>query len=128
MTEENKHIRFAELLELHINTGIKNKFKDVKEIDPVMMREIRDQIRGQINAVFDKSKQKLTDKARSWLTDQFFKNLRVNEDQKMSDLIVLNEFRLDQLTYEDIELLKNLFDQTTLAETLQSEYSRRMQS
>jgi hypothetical protein len=120
-------LRFAQLIELHINKVIKSRFT-MEALTPALMREIRDEIRKQIDTVFQKSSHKLTDHARSWLTDQFFKRIQVNGDQLMSDLVVINEYRLDQLTYEDVQLMRNLFDETGLAGDLNEEYARRSAS
>lgn len=126
---EHNTIRFAELLELHINNSIKSKFTTAPDgLTPAMMKEVRNEIRHRIDSVFTKSKHKLTDKASSWLTDQFFKRVRVNDEQVMSDLVVMNEYKLSQLSYDDVQLLKNLFNRTQFAEELEEEYRRRSTS
>lgn len=128
-----KRIRFSELLELHVNNVISRKFtrkdpKDQVELTPDLMREIRDAILEAIGNVFAKSNHKLTPEAVSWLSNKFFKAVQINSNQTMSDLVVINEYKLSQLPYHDVELLRNLFNETALEEELEEEYRRRSQS
>ena len=125
---EGKNVRFAQLLELHINNVVKKQFKTGQLLTPLLMKEIHLEVRRQIDVVFEKSTHKLTPEARSWLTDQFFKVIQINGNVTMGDQVILNEYKLSSLPYHDVELLRNLFNETDLAGVLNEEYQRRSQS
>lgn len=123
MQAKGKSLRFHELLELQLNNTIQKFTK--KPLTPELMREIREAIRGQIEGVFGKSKFQLSKNAITWLTDQHFKNIRIAEDQLMSDTVVINEYKLSELQFNDILLLRNLFNQTIMGPELEAELKRR---
>lgn len=124
--DPEKRIRFAELLELHISNIIKKRFVN-EQLTPVLMRQIRETIREQITTVFDRGNHKLEVKSITWLTDQYFKAVKLNSEL-MEELIILNEYKLTELPYHDIQLLRNLFTNTRLSAALDEEYVRRSQS
>ena len=126
MQEDNKHVRFAELLELHINNVIKRDFS-AKEPTPTMLKEMHVEIRRQVDNVFTMGRNRLTPEARSWLTDQFFKAVKLNSGQLVSDLIVTNEHKLALMPLSDIGLLHGLFDRSYFHDQLKEEYQRRSQ-
>ena len=97
----------------------------LKVMTPESMREIRNSIRGLISDVFAKSVHKISDNATTWLTDQYFKSIKLNEDTYMSDQVVINEYTLDELEFKDIELMKNLFKDTSLSDSINIEHKRR---
>ena len=120
--------RFVELLNQHVVDTVQRKFER-QQLNPATMREIRFTIRTVIDGVFTKSdKYKLTETARAWLTNQYFRRLQVNDSQTMDDLIVINEYKLAQLSYSDIALLRDLYDQTDLAAELDAEHRSRSAS
>ena len=120
--------RFVELLNQHVVDTVQRKFEH-RQLTPATMREIRDSIRVVIDSVFTKSeKYQLTETARAWLTNQYFRRLQVNDSQTMDDLIVINEYKLSQLSYGDIALLRDLYDQTDLAAELNAEHRTRSAS
>ena len=120
--------RFVELLNRHVVDTVQRKFEH-QQLTPATMREIRSTIRAVIDGVFTKSdKYKLTETGRAWLTNQYFKRLHVNASQTMNDLIVINEYKLTELSYSDIALLRDLYDQTDLADELNAEYRSRSAS
>lgn len=120
---EAKPIRFYQLLEQQLNREIKKHVS--AGLTPETMRRIRESIRQIINGVFSKSNHKLSEPATTWLTDQYFKGIRVNEDQLMSDCVVINEYNLSELEFNDIQLLRNLFLETQLGESLDKEFRQR---
>jgi hypothetical protein len=122
--EQNPHARFSQLLEQHINRVVKRLYVD-ETLTPVVLKSIHATVRREIDTVFMRSSHKLEDAARSWLADQFFKAIRINDDVTVGDQVITNEYRLDQLSYHDVELLRNLFDQTGLSESLNEEMQHR---
>jgi hypothetical protein len=123
MTDE-KHIRFSKLLELHLLNVVRKKFTN-EQLTPATLRMIRDEIRSHVDAIFAKSSFKLSEEARGWVANQYFKSIKVNNDQPVSDLVIINEFKLDKLTYSELELLKNLFNETAPGQELLVEWDRR---
>ena len=119
-----KHIRFAELLEQHVTNVITKKFMH-EALTPALMRDMRDTIKTTVGIVFDRSNHSLTPAALGWLSNQFFKAIKVNGDEKISEQIIMNDYNLSQLSYHDIELLRNLFNETDLRWVLEEEYKRR---
>ena len=122
----DKRIRFHQLLELQLNNCLKKFLHE--QLTPALMRSIREEIRSTINGVFSKSTHKLTTEATTWLTDQYFKGIRLNEEQLMSDQVVINEYKLSELEFNDIQLLRNLFIDTTMGPELDAELRRRSAS
>lgn len=121
---QGNHIRFAQLLELHVTNVITKKFVN-EQLTPLLMRQIREAIRAAIENVFVKSKHNLSNAALTWLTDQYFKAIKLNGEMTMSDQVVIHEYKLSQLPYHDIELLRNLFNETAMAPELEKEYRTR---
>ncbi len=120
------NVRFYTLLEAKIKTSLE-KFTG-EALTPVLMRKIRDGIKDQITGVFTVSKHKLTPEAMTWLGDQYFKSIKVNDEQSMSDLVVINEYKLSELEFNDIQLLRNLFLETKMGLGLDEELKRRSTS
>lgn len=120
----DKYIRFVELLEGYLVKVLQKKFGKVT-LTNEMLREMRDEIRTRVDGVFDKSSFKLTPEARGWVSNQFFKTIKVSEDQIINDVVVINEYKLSAMPYSDIELLKNLFNETIMGQELLEEYKLR---
>jgi hypothetical protein len=121
---EGKHIRFHQLLETHLNSIIQKRFVN-RALTPEMMREMRNAIHETIGGVFAKSSHKLSANALTWLGDQYFKAIKINDDQLMSDTVVINEYTLTELEFNDIQLLRNLFSGTRMGPELNEELQRR---
>ena len=126
MPADDKRIRFHQLLEIQLNNNIKQFLFD--ELTPVTMRAVREAIRKQLIDVFSKSKFQLSAPALIWLGDQYFKAIRINDDQLMNDQVVINEYKLSELEFNDIQLLRNLFNETTMGPGLDAELARRSAS
>ena len=127
MSDENKRVRFAELLTLHILNVVKERFTN-SPLTPNVMREIRATIRQKIDNIFNLSKYNLGADARAWVTDQFFKSIQFNGGECMSDQVIIHEYNLTELPYNDLQLLKNLFDETVMGSELENEFQRRSAS
>lgn len=116
-------IKFHQLLELQLNKRIQKYQRE--PLTHVTMRAIREDIRDLISSTFSKSRFKLSTNATTWLTDQYFKAIRVNEEQTMAEQVAINEYKLSELDFNDIQLLRNLFNETTLSPELEAEFRRR---
>ncbi len=127
MSNDVNQIRFHQLLEIQINNIIKSKFTG-SALTPLVMREIREAIKTQLVDVFSKSKFGLSPGALIWLCDQYFKAIKINDTQMMSDTVVINEYKLSELEFNDIKLMRNLFLETRLGSELDKEFQRRSQS
>lgn len=123
----NQPIRFVQLLEQRLKATLADKFLHA-QLTPVVLREIRDEIRVQIDDVFNKSTTNLSIEARQWVANKFFENIKVNDEQTMHDLVVIKEHPLADMPFSDIELLKNLFNDTVVGAELLDEYNRRSAS
>ena len=126
---EGKPIRFAELLELHIINQVNKKFAGQKrQLDNAALHEIRDLVKEQVYGIFRKSTHTVTDLGLNWLSNQVFKTLQIGttEGKKpINELVIFNEYKLSELPYSDIQLLRNLFNETTMATELEEEYRKR---
>ncbi len=120
---ERKQVRFYALLEERLNKSI-SKFCN-EALTPALMRQIREEIKCQITSLFEASSRKLSPNAQTWLTDQYFKTIKVNDDQTMTDLVVINEYTLSELEFDDIRLLHTLFLETKMGPGLVEELKRR---
>lgn len=124
---EGKHVRFAQLLEQRLAASIIRQFSRIP-IDDDVIRAMRDCIREEITDVFARSTQHLSFEALAWLSDQYLKCVRANDSQVIGDLVIINEYRLDSMPFRDIELMRNLFNETLLGPMLEEEYVRRSRS
>jgi len=126
---ESKPIRFAALLEQHIVHKVNKKLSVGKTvIDNKALHEIRDLVKELVHGIFGKSSHKVTEQGLNWLSNQLFKNieLKTNEGNKpIEELVVFNEYKLADLPYSDIQLLRNLFNETAMGPELEEEYRRR---
>lgn len=131
MAEGQKHVRFAELLRLNLNDKIKKKFSDGKTLTPKVLREVRDCVQETITDVFAKSTHPLSEKAINWVANQYFKSIEIGTpDGKITinELVVVNDYPLSDMSFGDIQLMKNLFNETEMSTALAEEYSRRSTS
>jgi len=116
--------RFAELLAQHVQDTVQRRFA-YEKLDPATMRKIRQTIREIVSGVFQRSTHKLSDTGQSWLTNQVFKRLQVGPEAMMSDLIIINEHKLSELSLGEVRLLRDLFDETDMVSELDSELRAR---
>lgn len=118
-----KQIRFADLLTLHVSNTIKKQFVH-EQLNPDTLRGIRDCVRKTITEVFMKSKHQLSTNAMNWVANQYFKSIQLN-GETVNDLVVINEYKLDEMSFSDIQLMRNLFNETAMSSDLEAEYRRR---
>lgn len=128
--ENRGTIRFARLLELHIVNKISKDFAG-KPIDDATLHQMRDEIRNKVHGIFQKSKYNLSGISLNWLSNQLFKNITLGTSEgkkRIDELVVFNEYKLAELPYDDLQLLRNLFNQTIYGHELEEEYQRRSAS
>ena len=128
---EGKHIRFTQLLESHLNSAIQKEFNGRSELTTDMLREVRDSLKEKITQVFTRSeKHKLASESIGWLTNQYFKSIKVSDDVHVSDLVVINDYDLASFPLHDIEMLHNLYSDSSApwASEIHEEYKKRMTS
>lgn len=126
---EQKYVRFTKLLETHLNKVIKKEF-DNQDLNSATLRLIRDRLKEQIAGIFNKSSHKLHEHTIVWLTDQYFKAIKIDNEFDLAEMVFINEYKLEELPYHDVELLRNLYSTSTApwAELLEVEYRNRSQS
>lgn len=126
----SKQVRFSELLTLHVSNTIQNKFLN-EALNPDTLRAIRDVVHQTIGEVFARSSHRLSPKAINWVSNQYFKSIQlgsVEGKQTINDLVVVNDYPLSEMTFSDIQLMRNLFNETTMSSALEEEYRRRSAS
>lgn len=116
--------RFYVLLHEQLSKNV-NKLSLSDTLTPEQMRLIRNTVFGTIEGVFSKAQRPISRQAMTWLTDQYFKSIKINETQLMSDEVVINEYNLAELKNHDIEVLYELFADTKIGVDLSAEQSRR---
>ena len=119
-------LRFAELLEGHVVKKVKAKMLH-EQLTSELLHAIRQLVKETITDVFEKSRFKLDKKSLVWLSDQYFKSLTLN-GSSMGDHVIIHEYNLSELPYLDLQLLFNLFGETTFSGPLKEEWHRRTQS
>jgi len=124
-----KNVRFAQLLEIHISNVITKKYITDKEsfVTANFFKEVRETVKSTIEGVFAKSKYKLGTEALVWLSDQYFKAVKIN-GAMMGEQVIINEYKLSSMPYSDIELMRNLFNESAIGVVLEEEYRSRSQA
>lgn len=117
-------ISFAKLLELKVNHAVQQRFNH-QAVTPDLLRELRDLIRQQVDAVFLPSSYSLTAEARGWLANQMFSAVKINGETSIAELVIINEYKLAEMPYHDVKLLHDLFKKTAVGQLLEEECARR---
>ena len=129
METSSKPIRFAELLEQHIVNQVNRKFATSGAmLNNDTLHQIRDLVTEQVSGVFRKSSHQVGNLALTWLSNQIFQTLQIGTtDGKKSirELVIFNEYKLSEMPYSDLQLLRNLFNETTMGPELEEEYRKR---
>lgn len=121
-------IRFAQLLSQHVHKKIEKKILNKPiAVDETLLRSIRNLILETINDVFSKSTHKLSPTAISWLGNQYLRSIKL-DGKLVDDMIVINDHPLSAMDFADIQLMKNLFNETKFGPELISEYNKRCSS
>lgn len=116
-------MKFHQLLEMRFNELLQKL--EIKELDPKSLRLIRNMFSMQIESIFAKSKFKLSKDALLWLSNQYFKHTKVNDDQTINDYVVINEHKLSEFSNDEITLMRNLFASAEFGKELEQEYKQR---
>lgn len=125
---EGKPIRFSQLLELHITNQINKKFTNAA-VDNDTLHQMHALVKEQVLGVFKKSSHTVTDAGLAWLSNEIFKHISLattdGGKKHIGELVIFNEYKLADLPYSDIQLLRNLFNETAYGPELEDEYRSR---
>ena len=124
---ESKPIRFSQLLELHVVNVVSKKFANAT-VNEATLHQMRDAVLEQVEGIFKKSKQQPGDLAVRWLANELFKNITLNTNdgkKPIAEMLIFNDYKLSELPYSDLQLLRNLFNETPMGSSLEEEYRRR---
>lgn len=119
---------FLGLIRSKIDSGLRDEFSvdsmiDTANLQPTIVR-VRNVIRNVLVEFFDNSTSRPSDLAINWLTHRLLVTLKLN-DIPIANLILANEYRVTDLSYNDARLLSVLLSKTTLGEELQREAERK---
>lgn len=122
-----KHVRFYELMETKLNAVLKSVKLD-GDLTKSTLSTVRNAIYEELNAVINKNKTRLTDEAVWWLTDMYFKSIKINDSMFMSDQVVIHERTMGDLSFNDVILLSDLYNDHSFGTELLAERKRRCTS
>ena len=125
MTE--KQVRFADLLTLHVSNTVQKQFLH-ETLSTQTLRAIRDCVHKTISEIFERSNYTLSSQALNWVGNQYFKSIQVGSNegmQSINDMVVINDYKLSEMSFCDIQLMRNLFSETAMSAELEAEYFRR---
>lgn len=129
---ETKQLTFTQLLEMHLNTTIQKEFNGKTELTVELLIEIRNRIRVLLANIFNKSKNySMHSDSINWLANRYFSAINIAKgdikDLKIGDIVVFNEYKLEDLPHRDIELLTGLYNKTAVPwkDALKEELLRR---
>lgn len=103
---------------------LRSKFLN-KSIDDVMLKEMKQTMGETISSVFDKSSHKISNLAIEWLTSQYFKITKLTKEDSVSDVVIMNEVSVSELKTNELELLNDLFYETSFGTIISQELERR---
>jgi hypothetical protein len=114
---------FLDLVAKWLEASLK-KF-DLAQLTPEMMKEIRKTIYDGFKNIFQMSSNNVSDPALVWISDQFFKSIKVSDDQLLNDIVVINEYQLKEFSDSDITTLSTLFASAEFGDRIVAERLRR---
>lgn len=79
-----------------------------KNLEEKWIVTLRSEIMHEITTALFNAGLFVTKTGRTWLTDQHFKAIKVN-DSLITDLVIMNEFTLDDLDAHDIAILRRIY-------------------
>lgn len=123
MDNRHKKLRFHELLEMQFHSAMRPFMQ--KQITPNVLQELRNALSDVVAAAFGKSNVIVSPEALKWLTNRYFMSIELN-GTKVEEMIVINNFTLEELKTDDVRLLSDLFDTSFLGPTLKEEHQRRL--
>lgn len=97
------------------------------DLSPDGLKRLRNDMQAAVKSQFPEG---LSREAVVWLTDRYFKAINVSHatgepDQSMMDLVVLNEYDLNDLTIDDVKTLYDVFSTTLLGQELATNLKKR---
>lgn len=97
------------------------------DLSPDGLKRLRNDMQAAVKSQFPEG---LSREAIVWLTDRYFKAINVSHatgepDQSMMDLVVLNEYDLNDLTIDDVKTLYDVFSTTLLGQELATNLKKR---
>jgi hypothetical protein len=122
--QQGMTIRFSELLEKRLNDVISRKYC-YEALTPAALKGIRDTIREVVISIFNKSSYNPSYEMMGWIANQYFRRIQINGSQSMDELVIINEFKLSEMSTFDISLLRSLFSGTTIGSDIELEVERR---
>jgi hypothetical protein len=98
-----------------------------EHLTPITMKCIREDIIFCVKTLL--SEEAITKTAPIyWLSDFIFKRIKLNGDMLMSDQVVINEYKISELSTSDIFVLERLFHDTDIGNELEKERVKRLLS
>lgn len=96
-----------------------------KDINPDVLREIRDVTREVIDAALLTHKVTLSENSRQWVSNQYFRSIRLTSEHTINELVYINDHELKSLPTKDITTMLALFQSTVFGNELKIERTRR---
>jgi hypothetical protein len=103
----------------------KLKAYEGKDINPDVLREIRDLTREVIDAALEANSVVLSENSRQWVANQYFRSIRLTSEHMINDLVVINDHSLKSLPTKDITTMLAAFHDTVFGNELNIERKRR---
>ena len=89
-----------------------------------LLKEVKEAVGIAVTGVFEKRKLELSQQALSYITSNYFKKCAIN-GKNVNDLIVANDYTLNEMSYNDIKIMNNVLNDSFLGPALEAEYVKR---
>lgn len=131
---KNDELRFAEILEYHLNVLLNQEFVGLS-FNKENMGKMYQIIKRVVDEVFSKSSQNFSDAARAWIAQEYYMAIRVgdspiqqaDEDNwKHSTVLLTGKVHLKDISREEIRRLSGLFSGMTFYSKLHEELQNRI--
>lgn len=117
--------RFAEMIDI-VLTKIIGAYVGWEGNARDFLQEVRHVIFERLNEIFARCNFRLSERSVRWLSDEYFKRVKLNGAQQVGELIILSdEVDVKTIPGSDLEIMTNLFDETDFADVLVKEKRRR---
>lgn len=124
MTKED--VEFNQLLEDRLTEKLASFLS--KSLTSDIVRQIRNSFKHVINTTCSEYKLNLSEEAVVWVTDQYFKSIKINDNLLMNEQVVINEYQLTELDLGDIVLLYSNFGGSSFGDEITKEFNKRTMS
>lgn len=123
--EKRKDRQIQERLDKQLRIVLEKYLRE--PLTPLTMKCIREDIIFCVKTLL--SEEAITETAPIyWLSDFIFKRIKLNGGILMSDQVVINEYKLSELSSSDIFVLERLFRDTDIGNELEKERAKRLLS